>query len=307
MKRLIAIAIAVVVGTASLPVAHAQARPSLGETLSGEARTKYDIGKILYRDGDYPGALANFRRAYDLSKDPRLLWNMAACEKNLHNYRHVIELVERYLTEADSVLTDDDRREARAFLDAVRKLVASVRIEVNEAGAEVFVDDDPVGASPVAEPVIVSYGRHRFRAKKNGFVEAATTVDVEEGQATTVRLDLRAEVHGGRVTITAAAGDAIAIDGRRVGEGRYEALLDAGQHKIEVSAPGKKKRTLDVVVRDGEARNFDIDLARESTTWPWLVAGGVVLAAGAAVGGYFLFRPSDPEPTSGSALTYRLP
>jgi hypothetical protein len=307
MKRLVAIAIALVVAVAAPSFAHAQAQPSLGETLSGEARTKYDIAKILYRDGDYAGALANFRRSYELSKDARLLWNMAACEKNLHNYRRVIELVERYLAEADAVLTDDDRREARAFLDAVRKLVASVRIDVNEPASEVFVDEDPVGSSPIAEPVVVSYGRHRFRARKNGFIEATTTVDVVEGQATTIRLDLRPEVHGGRVTITAAAGDAIAIDGRRVGESRYEGLVDAGQHKIEVSAPGKKKRTLDVVVRDGEARNFDIDLARESTTWPWLVAGGVVLAAGAAVGGYFLFRPSDPEPTSGSALTYRLP
>jgi len=26
--------------------------------------------------------------------------------------------------------------------------------------------------------------------------------------------------------------------------------------------------------------------------WPWVV-GGVVVAAGAAVGGYFLFRPHD--------------
>src|SRR6187399_1311780 len=59
---------------------------SLSDVLTGEAKTHYDIARILYRDGDHAGALAKFRRAYEISHDVRLLWNMAACEKNLRHY-----------------------------------------------------------------------------------------------------------------------------------------------------------------------------------------------------------------------------
>jgi hypothetical protein len=279
----------------------------LGESLTGEARTKYDIGRILYRDGDYSGALANFRRAYDLSKEPRLLWNMAACEKNLHQYPRVLELVSRYLTEADAILTDDDRAEARAFAAAVTKLVASVKIDVTEPDAEVLVDDEVVGRSPLAAPVIVTYGKHRFRARKSGFIDAAEALEIQEGQSTAVRLEPKREVHGGRLIVSAAAGDAISLDGQRAGERSFDGTVPAGPHVVEVSAPSKKKRTIEIVMRDGETRNLDVELVRDSATiWPWFVAGGVAIA-GAVVGGYFLFRSKDAAPVSGTALTYELP
>src|SRR4051812_12715849 len=58
----------------------APAPPSLGDTLTGQARTEYDLGKILYRDGDFAAALVKFQKAYEISSEPRLLWNVAACE-----------------------------------------------------------------------------------------------------------------------------------------------------------------------------------------------------------------------------------
>ena len=63
--------------------------PSLSESLSGAAKAEYDAGKLLYQDGDYAGAQLKFRAAYETSKDPRLLWNMAAAEKNLRHYAQV--------------------------------------------------------------------------------------------------------------------------------------------------------------------------------------------------------------------------
>src|SRR5438067_2397302 len=57
--------------------ATANAPPSLGDSLTGPAKTEYDLGKILYRDGDFAGALVKFQKSYELSSDPRLLWNVA--------------------------------------------------------------------------------------------------------------------------------------------------------------------------------------------------------------------------------------
>ncbi len=281
--------------------------PPLGESLTGDARTSYDIARILYRDGDYAGALSKFRRAYESSHDARLLWNMAACEKNLRRYRRVLELVDRYLAEGGDALTADDREQAKRFQAAVKTLVAEVRIEVNEAGADVLVDDDSVGVSPVTEPVVVDMGQHRFRAKKSGFVEGVVTREVEGGGAVTIKIELVREVHEARLVIVAAPGDVIAMDGRRLGEGRLDTSVPAGPHVIEVTAPGKRRRSIEIVLRDGERRDIPVDLERESATrWPWFVAGGAVLV-GLVVGGYFLFRPKEPEPTPGTAGAFVLP
>src|SRR5262245_25362694 len=104
------------------PYAAAQSREtkaaaaSLSESLTGMARAEYEAGKILYADGDFAGAALKFQRAYDESKDPRLLWNQAAAEKNLRHYVRVSELVERYVQESGERLSDQDRAEAQALL-----------------------------------------------------------------------------------------------------------------------------------------------------------------------------------------------
>src|SRR5437016_6190653 len=69
--------------------------PSLSETLSGDAKSAYDAAKVLFGDGDFASAALKFRSAHDLSNDPRLLWNIAACEKNLRHYAKVVSLVQR--------------------------------------------------------------------------------------------------------------------------------------------------------------------------------------------------------------------
>lgn len=62
---------------------------SLADTLTGDAKAEYEAGKLLYQDGDFKNALAKFQKAQELSKDARLSWNIAACEKNLRHYTRV--------------------------------------------------------------------------------------------------------------------------------------------------------------------------------------------------------------------------
>ena len=88
------------------PAAAPAAAPApLSESLSGMARAEYAAARILYEDGDYQGALQKLRSAYDSSKDARLLWNMAACEKNLRHYALALGLVERYVSDGGALVT----------------------------------------------------------------------------------------------------------------------------------------------------------------------------------------------------------
>ena len=92
MRRLVA---GLIVALSVALAAPAIAAAPLGESLSGEAKTDYESAKVLYDDGDFVGAGSKFQQAYDRSKDARLLWNVAVCEKAQRHYVRVRALVRR--------------------------------------------------------------------------------------------------------------------------------------------------------------------------------------------------------------------
>lgn len=301
----------------SAPAAPSTPPPSLADSLTGAAKDEYEAGKLLYGDGDYAGAVLKFQSAYDLSKDARLLWNMAAAEKSLRRYVRVQALLEQYLLEGGSLLTDADRADAQALLDTVRAFIAELTINVNEAGATVIVDGAPVGTTPLPGPVRVEMGSRQIRVHKPGFKEYSTTTNAVGGGKSTIDVKLEAEVKEGRLRVLAEAGAAIRVDGKLVGLGQWEGTLPSGPHSIEVTAKGKLKYHSDSMVEDKQLTTLQVTLQAEpspladkSSGAPWLwIGGGVLLAAGLGVGAYFLFRPEDegpPPPIEGSLGTVEL-
>ena len=157
--RLWPCALAIGVAVASAAVASAQparagpnapllpgAPKPLSQSLTGEAKAAYDAAKLLLGDGDFAGAAIKFRGAYDQSGDARLLWN----------------IVREYLDTGKDLLTDADRREGRALLDAIESFTVRLTVVVKEPGAEIDVDDERVGTSPLEGPVTVDIGQRKI-------------------------------------------------------------------------------------------------------------------------------------------------
>jgi hypothetical protein len=279
------------------------------------ARAEYEAGRLLYGDGDYAGAALKFQRAYEESKDPRLLWNTAAAEKNLRHYAKVVELVERYVVEAGTRLKPEDRAEADALLTTVRAFISTVTIEVQPDGADVFVDDVKVGVSPMKAPVLVDMGDHRIRVAKEGFQEFTSVQSLQGGAPFSLTVALQPVVHQGRLHIVASPGETISIDGKQVGTGTWEGVLPSGIHTVTVTAAGKRTYQSDVAVQDNQMQSLRVALEsatpaaaedKGNLTWLW-IAGGAVLATGLGVGAYFAFKPEDEEPVPGTLGTVELP
>jgi hypothetical protein len=267
----------------------------LADALTGPAKTEYDLGKILYRDGDFAGAVVKFSHAHELASDPRLLWNIAACEKNLRRYARVLKLLERYKTEGKDVLTEADQQEAQGLIDAIKPFISTVTIVANEPDAEVSIDGQSVGKTPLGEPLKVDMGSRLFKVTKPGFGEQTRTEKLAGASATTLEFQLTREVHEGRVIVTAGPKDIIAIDGKVVGTGRYEGVLPSGGHTLRVTAEGMRAYQSELLIKDNDRRTVGVTLEKEKgSATPWLLAGGgVLVAAGAVVGGYFLFKPDE--------------
>jgi hypothetical protein len=287
--------------------------PPLSESLQGEAKDDYSAARILFNDEDFIGALVKFQRAYERAGDPRLLWNMAACEKNMRHYANVLRLLERYEREGSGLMSPGHRAEFTDVLRTVRLLVSRVQLQVDPDGAQVFLDDVLVGTTPLQDSILVDLGLRKIRVHKSGYKDHLITRNFPDAAEVIFRLSLQLELHQGALAVTARSGDAIRVDGVVMGEGSWQGVLPSGEHTVRVTASGMRPYERQVFIEDDRTRNLYVTLESEpgSGVSPLLWVGiGLVAASGIAVASYFALRPESsgsPSYTSGTWGTIDLP
>jgi hypothetical protein len=276
--------------------------PELSDTLTGLAKTEYDLGTILFRDDDFAGAIVKFKHAHELSGQVRLLWNIGVCEKSLRHYAKAIKMMERYQKDGGTALTEQHRRDAEDLLSALRPFVASLNLTVSVPDAVVSVDDEIIGTTPLPAGILIDIGLRKIRVHKQGFLDFVVTPDVVGATTVELTATLKEEVHAGRLVLVAGVNDAIAVDGTVIATGRFDGSLPSGGHNLRVSAPSMRAYQSDIIIEDDKTRTLSVTLeANPRSTVPWLVGGGVaLLLAGGVVGGYFLFKPGTAPAVPGT-------
>ena len=273
--------------SAPRPAATTSATKPLSETLTGEAKANYDVAVTLYRDKDYTNASARFKQAYDLSKDPRLLWNMAACQKALRHYSEVQTLVNQYVTlgGGEGLLTDADKREAEQLLSVIDTLVAPLKIDVAEPGAQISIDGNVVATTPVDKPLMVDMGPHHVKITKADFADYEQDINVTAGKTASIKTTLVKHSHEGRVSVRTSEKNAvITLDNKTVGSFEWFGPASVGPHLLRVNAAGYEKWQADFTITEGAVRTFEVTLKAEKKPiplWVW-IGGGVLLAGGLA-------------------------
>jgi hypothetical protein len=292
------------------PKAGEVASTPLRESLSGPAREAYAAAVVLLNNQDAAGALEKYRQAYDLSKDPRLLFDMAVCQRDLRAYAQMQGLLLRYEQEAGDQMSAQQKADVEAALAAIRDLVGTLHLSVSEAGAGVSLDGEPVGISPLAAPVVVNLGKHALRVTKDGFELAEQAIEIAGGNEMSLSVVLVRLARPALFRVQADPGATIVIDRKELAHGSFDGALAPGAHQVQVTEPGMKGYETRVDLADGESRALQVTLEaeRHALLWPW-IAGGAAILVGASVGGYFLFRPQDtrgPGP-QGQLPTVQIP
>jgi len=272
--------------TASAAAAAPAGPRPLSESLTGDAKADYDAARLLVGNGDWVGAEIKLQAAYDRSGDPRLLWNIAACEKSQRHYARTMALVERYLADGKDLVTPADRAEATTLLQAIESFTVKLTVAVSEPGADVYVDDEKVGTSPLDRPVVVDIGARKITVRKPGFKEWAQSVPIGGSAEARVDVKLEPEVHEGHLVVTTQPDARILIDDQPVGaNGRFEGKLKSGGHQLRVEAPGMVPYQSEVVLGDDENRSVDVPLEHEYAPPPAEPAGpGVEIGVSDAPG-----------------------
>jgi hypothetical protein len=268
------------------------------------ARADYAAARILYEDGDYAGAFTKLESAYLASKDPRLLWNMAACEKELRHYSSVLGLLERYLTEGQALISDEEREATDQLVLTVQAFVNELSLVVQPDGVDVRIDGVKVGTTPLLRPLKVDMGKRRVTLEKAGFLPHQAEVDLAGGKSLSLEVTLKPELHEGTLRIVSDPSAVISVDGHVVGTASWVGQLPSGSHSVHVSAVGKQPHKTEVVIKDNDTSSLHVNLLAESSTllappdegqgaWWWVVGGAVV--AGAGVTAFLLLRPNEDE------------
>ncbi len=117
--------------------------------------------------GKYDAARMAFERASKLKPSSRVTYNLGLAELQTGRFvdaaRHIAEHVRQ---------TPQPTREEREALAKAERYVAHLVLRANVDGARVYVDDEPLGRTPVViQPVYVLAGRRKIRATLEGFAE----------------------------------------------------------------------------------------------------------------------------------------
>jgi hypothetical protein len=236
----------------------------LSQSLTGQAKADFEAAKLLANDGDFAGALIKFQSAYSASHDVRLLWNAAFCLKNLRHYAKVVQTLRRYIDEGATTLSAADKKDAQDLITTIEPFTTRVTLAVNAPGAEVFVDEEHVGTTPLLAPVVLDLGERRFRITNEGYTPYEKTVPVGGAADVTVNVALEREIHEGKLVIEAPAGASIFVDEAQVGSGKAELTVASGGHQLRVTAPAMRPYQTEVVVQDNEVRSLNVALEHEA-------------------------------------------
>jgi hypothetical protein len=165
----------------------------LAQSLHGAAKDAYTTATALFKLGDFTMAEAKYKEAYDLEKDPRLVFDMAVCERGLHHYARMAALLRRFKDEAAANISDEDRGKVDDALAAIPKYIGQVTVSVDGAGASVTVDGEAAGVTPLAAPVSLDPGKHTVVVRKEGYVTVERPISVAAGESTTLTIGLLAQ------------------------------------------------------------------------------------------------------------------
>jgi PEGA domain len=257
--------------TLRAPPAYAQAKPPpLKNQLTGAAKDHFETGVRLAGRRDWNGARSSFQAAYDASANPRVLFNVAVCERELGRYGAAVEAFRRELNEGKGKISKEEEAEVSAAIASLEKLLASLTIEVNEPGADVFVDGEKVGTSPLKLPLVLSIGERRVRATKAGYADGVESVNLSAGKPGKLALRLVPVVKTAlvNVTVVGPTNAVVTIDGKEVGPAPYSGRVQISPepHQFSAVAPGYVPATKSVLVNelpDGQALNVRLETAAE--------------------------------------------
>ena len=212
-------------------------KPGAPEATSPQLKKARDLwyrGVDAFRNGNYEAARLAFTECYQLMPKSDVLRNLSISEIHSGHYvsaaRHLTQLLE-----APGELPPNVREEATTRLAQAQAQIGQLGIEVDVAGADIRIDGEAIGRSPLEGNWYIEPGQHEVVISKAGYpverrqvfalvgVLIPINVGLEELKREQARDTLAAELMG-----TQEGQDARADDRDSISTGSTIALVTLG-------------------------------------------------------------------------------
>ena len=159
-----------------------------------EAKEKFHAGVALQQVEDYDAAVVAFEASLRLYPTKSALFNLANCLQAVHRYPEALAAVERLQSEYGDELDEDMRSAAELQRVELESLTAWLLVVVDHDGAQVLVDGQVRGTSPLADPIRLAVGDHTVEVVLDGFEPESATINLGSRERRTEELVLRRSV-----------------------------------------------------------------------------------------------------------------
>src|SRR5262245_60503113 len=171
--RVLALWLGLMCGASAVAAAQPQPQPQADPTVDrAQASKHFDRGLELIERGAYPEAVAQFERAYQLSKNDAVLHNLGMAYAAAGRPVEAAATLARYLTSQGAGLEAGERARIEAELQRQRAQIGEIAIQVKPDGARIEIDDRKRGTSPLARALFLPVGEHTIVASHPDYESA---------------------------------------------------------------------------------------------------------------------------------------
>src|SRR5258706_3209992 len=166
-----------------------------GEPTSESVRRAKELfaeGVVGADAGNYEAARVAFQQAYALKPHPSVLHNLGQSELKTGHYLEAARHLATFIRDT-SFGTPAERDIAKKALVQAEAKLSKLVVEVDVDGAEISVDGEPAGRSPMGpDPAYVEPGERLVHVQKEGYPSFDQRQTFEAGRTAQLKVALRA-------------------------------------------------------------------------------------------------------------------
>lgn len=144
---------------------------------------------------DWEKACEEFTQAYALEKNPQIAANLGNAELKAGRMRLAAEHLD-YFLQQDKEASKEAKKEIEHLLEQAKKHIVTVKINVNQVGAKIVIDNVERGMSPLEGPIYLEENEHTFEVRKAGMKAEKQAHVFKKGDKREIRFEMVADVGG---------------------------------------------------------------------------------------------------------------
>lgn len=230
-------------------------------------KARIAAGRKAYAAGDYEGAIAEFKAAFDIKASTGALYNIAKSYEKMGRYEEAIDYFQQYL---DLEPNAPDRADIE---EAIKRLKRSIRARYQELsvssdppGADIYLDDRNTGLQGQTNfRFKVTPGPHTLYIDLNGYEPVKREFVMPDDKPLALDFKMKKLENVGLVDIQVSQdGARIFVDGAIIGLSPYKQKkqLEAGKHQVQVELVGFDRWSQEVIVNKDQTTLVNVELKK---------------------------------------------